>query len=86
MAFLAWIGNIVLAVLLFLWRWFRVLWVCRVSVLSAIGGGLFVIFTPQALDLFADTGLGVRRWVTFFCPAVRLVMGRAYDGAARVAV
>lgn len=66
MAFFACIGNALVAGLLFLWRWFRILWVCRVSALSAIGGGLFVIFTPQALDLFADTGLGVRRWVTFF--------------------
>ncbi len=66
MAFVGCVSDILFAVLLLLWRWFRVLWVCRVSALSAIGGGLFVIFTPQALDLFADTGLGVRRWIVFF--------------------
>src|SRR5260370_27393484 len=37
-----------------IWRNYRVLWTCRISVLSSIGGGLFIAATPQTRDLFAD--------------------------------
>ena len=47
------------------WRNYRVLWVCRISVLSSIGGGLFIAATPQARDLFADLGLSWK-WSLFF--------------------
>jgi hypothetical protein len=66
MGVIGWVWNAVIAVLLCLWRWFRVLWVCRVSAVSAIGGGLLAVYTPQALDLFADTGLGYGKWAIFF--------------------
>jgi hypothetical protein len=66
MGVIGWVWNAVFAVLLCLWRWFRVLWVCRVSAVSAIGGGLLAVYTPQALDLFADTGLSFAKWVAFF--------------------
>jgi hypothetical protein len=59
---------------LWLWRLWRVLWACRVPAISAIGGGLFVVFIPQALDLFADTGLNVFQWIVFFV----LVFGWAW--------
>jgi hypothetical protein len=59
---------------LWLWRLWRVLWACRVPVASAIGGGLFVVFIPQALDLFADTGFYAYQWIGFFV----LVFGWAW--------
>jgi hypothetical protein len=45
-----------------IWRWCRVLWVCRVPAASVLAAGALLRFTPQALDLFADLGLG---WVGF---------------------
>ncbi len=48
------------------WRIFRVLWVCRVPAVSALGGGALMALIPQSLDLFADTGLPVWRWGWFF--------------------
>lgn len=48
------------------WRWLRILWVCRVAVASAIGGGLLMSLVPQARDLFADTGFGFFAWFWFF--------------------
>ena len=86
MGVIGWVWNAVFAVLLCLWRWFRVLWVCRVSAVSAIGGGLLAVYTPQALDLFADTGLELREVGGLLWAALRLGVGRAYDGAARPAV
>jgi hypothetical protein len=49
-----------------LWRWARVLWVCRVPATSALAGGLLVAFASQALDLYADLGLLWWQWACFF--------------------
>ena len=49
-----------------LWHVLHVLWVCRVSVLSAIGGGALVTLTEQSRDLFADLGPSVWQWTAFF--------------------
>jgi hypothetical protein len=48
------------------WRVCRVLWVCRVAAVSALGGGALMAVIPQSVDLFADTGLPVWRWGWFF--------------------
>jgi len=48
------------------WIWGRVAWVCRVSVLSALGGGYLLYATAQARDLFSDLGLSVLQWFIFF--------------------
>lgn len=45
------------------WRWAFVLWVCRVPVAGALAGGVLLIFTAQARDLFADLGLGLWQWM-----------------------
>ena len=58
--------RIVAAVFRATWRIFRVLWVCRVPAVSALGGGAMMILIPQAVDLFADTGLPAWRWGWFF--------------------
>ena len=50
----------------FLWRFLRVLWVCRVATLSAVGGGLLIAKLEQARDLFADTELAWYSWLAFF--------------------
>jgi hypothetical protein len=50
----------------FIWRVLRILWVCRVAVVSAIGGGLLIAKAEQARDLFADTGLSAGDWTRFF--------------------
>jgi hypothetical protein len=47
------------------WRWGRVLWVCRVPVVSALGGGLLLAATPQARDCFSDLGLAIWQWALF---------------------
>src|SRR5216683_8420670 len=47
------------------WRWGRVLWVCRVPVVSALGGGLLLAATPQARDCFSDLGLSAWQWALF---------------------
>lgn len=52
------------------WRWGRVIWVCRVSVLSAGAGGLLLAGTPQARDFFADLGLFWWQWLAFFVLAL----------------
>lgn len=49
-----------------LWNWGRVIWVCRIAVVSAIGGGLLLAATAQARDLFADLGLRWWHWLSFF--------------------
>src|SRR5690348_6072889 len=49
-----------------LWRWGRVLWVCRVPLISVGAGGALLVKAPQALDLFADGGLRVWDWFVFF--------------------
>src|SRR5579864_4785696 len=48
------------------WRVCRVLWVCRVAAVSALGGGALMALIPQSVDLFADTGLPAWRWGWFF--------------------
>jgi hypothetical protein len=48
------------------WRWCRVLWVCRVPAASVLAAGALLAFTPQALDLFADLGLGRIGFAVFF--------------------
>src|SRR5215467_1229793 len=47
------------------WRWARVLWVCRVPVVSAVGGGLLLAATQQARDCFSDLGLAIWQWGLF---------------------
>jgi hypothetical protein len=44
----------------------RVLWVCRVAAVSAIGGGLFIAYLSQTRDMFADLGLAWWQWAGFF--------------------
>ena len=44
----------------------RVLWVCRVPAVSAIGGGLFIGYLSQTRDMFADLGLEWWQWIGFF--------------------
>ena len=48
-----------------LWCWGKVLLVCRVPFVSAVGGGLLLNFS-QAKDLFADLGLVWWQWIAFF--------------------
>jgi hypothetical protein len=47
------------------WKWGRVLWVCRVPFVSAFGGGLLLAATPQARDCFSDLGLENWQWAIF---------------------
>lgn len=63
---MAWLQARVVDLIVHIWRWFRVFWVCRVPALSAVGGGLLMSMVPQARDLFADTGLDVVSWAFFF--------------------
>jgi hypothetical protein len=49
---------LVLAPALFYPRFARILWACRVSVVSAFGGYLLFLFVVQAQDLFSDTTYG----------------------------
>jgi hypothetical protein len=60
------LGQIVGRIAGFVWSVFRILWVCRVSALSALGGGLLIVLVEQARDLFADTGLSRNEWLCFF--------------------
>src|SRR5437764_3694603 len=53
-----------------LWRVIRVLWVCRIPVLSAAGGGAIFLLTVQGRDLFADLGLTREQWLYFFACVV----------------
>jgi hypothetical protein len=48
-----------------LWCWGRVLWVCRVPLVSVVGGGALLVMAPQVLDLFADRGLRWWEWLIF---------------------
>jgi hypothetical protein len=48
------------------WRWFRVIWVCRVPFVSAVAAGWLLAAAPQARDLFADIGFGWLHWLAFF--------------------
>jgi len=58
--------QFIASILDYVWRLFRVLWVCRVAALSALGGGLLIARVDQARDLFADTGLTRLQWALFF--------------------
>ncbi|NVN88738.1 MAG: hypothetical protein HXX15_21895 [Rhodopseudomonas sp.] len=58
--------HFIFLVLNYLWRVFRVLWVCRVATVSAVGGGLLIARVAQARDLFADTGLDRPQWALFY--------------------
>ncbi len=58
-SFFACFGSII-------WRAPRVLWVCRVPAISALGGGLFVASLAQTRDMFADLGLAWGYWALFF--------------------
>jgi hypothetical protein len=49
-----------------LWRWFRVLWVCRVSLASVLACAYLVAGTVQARDMFADLGVKWYEWIIFF--------------------
>ncbi len=57
-AVLVWYARVV-------WKWGRVLWVCRVPFVSALGGGLLLAATPQARDCFSDLGLEIWQWALF---------------------
>jgi hypothetical protein len=46
-------------------RWFRVLWVCRVSAASVLVGLLLMTSVPQAQDVFADTSVQWWFWLAF---------------------
>jgi hypothetical protein len=48
-----------------IWRWAYVIWVCRVPVVGAVVGGVLLIGTAQARDLFADLGLAAWQWLAF---------------------
>ena len=48
------------------WRWFHVLWVCRVSLVSTLAGAFLLMLTAQARDLFADIGIPLWKWSFFF--------------------
>ena len=63
---MAWVAGIIGLLFRAIWRFCRVLWVCRVPAASAVGGGALIVFVPQAIDLFADTGLPYWRWALFF--------------------
>jgi hypothetical protein len=58
--------KIVGRVAVLFWSLFRILWVCRVEALSALGGGYLIVQVEQARDLFADTGLFWYEWLFFF--------------------
>jgi hypothetical protein len=53
-----------------IWRWGRVVWICRVPLASAILGGGLLVAAPQARDLFADLGLSAGDWAIFFLAVV----------------
>ena len=67
-----------------IWRFCRILWVCRVPATSALGGGALVAYVAQALDLFADTGLSWWQWLAFF--ALLLVWACLVHAMARRAL
>ncbi len=46
--------------------WFKVVWACRVSVVSVVFGLLLLAYVPQARDLFADSEASTWWWVGFF--------------------
>jgi hypothetical protein len=67
-----------------LWLWGRVLWVCRVPAVSAVGGGALLAFTPQARDCFSDLGLLIWQWGLFLL--LTLVWAWTVHGTGRRAL
>jgi hypothetical protein len=59
------IGSLIINGLIEIWRWCRVLWVCRVPAFSAFVGGGLLVLTVQARDFFADIGLTPWEWGFF---------------------
>src|SRR5436190_18985228 len=59
-------GRQVMGFLAGLWRFGRVIWVCRVAVLGVVAGGSLLAYTVQARDLFADLGITWWEWPLFF--------------------
>jgi hypothetical protein len=49
-----------------IWRWFYVLWICRVAAASAAVGLVLLAYTVQARDMFADLALVWWQWAIFF--------------------
>ncbi len=75
-----------------LWPWLaRVLWACRISLLSALAGYFLFLFVIQAQDLFADTTYGsqplwhVGYWTGVFA-AVAVIWALPVHYAARDAL
>lgn len=66
-----------------IWRWFYVLWVCRVSLVSTLAGAYLLMGTVQARDLFADIGISLWKWSIFFA-FVFVWAWIAHAGARRV--
>jgi hypothetical protein len=48
-----------------LWRCGRIIWVCRVAVVSVAAAGYVVAYTVQARDMFADLGIKTWQWGWF---------------------
>ena len=67
----------------------RVLWACRISVISALAGYFLFLFVIQAQDLFADTTFGrwplILYWAGVFA-AVAFIWALPVHYAARAAV
>jgi hypothetical protein len=66
----------------------RILWACRVSVVSAFGGYFLFLFVGQAQDLLADTTRGDNTFLhigywTFFFASLFLVWALPVHYAAR---
>src|SRR5262245_43308179 len=49
-----------------IWRWYYVLWICRVAVASEADGLVLLAYTAQARDMFADLALTWWQWAIFF--------------------
>jgi hypothetical protein len=58
--------NVLQALARCLWRWGRILWVCRVAVLGVVISGTLLSALPQGRDLFADLRITPFQWLLFF--------------------
>src|SRR5258708_10230074 len=65
-------------------RWLHVLWVCRVSVVSALAGLVLMATIPQAQDVFADTSVPWSYWAAFFALAFFVWALPVHYGARRI--